>query len=480
MLRQVTTQYGEIKGLAANDPRITVFKGIPFAKAPVGPLRWKAPQPCEKWEGVKYAYEFGPISMQDTPGVGDGLYDREWHVDSEIPISEDSLYLNVWSGAKSKDDKLPVLVWYFGGAFQWGYTSEMEFNGERLARQGIIVVSVGYRLGAFGFLAHPELTAEDPEHPTNFGLLDQQAGLEWVYENISAFGGDPERITIAGQSAGGGSVLNLLSNPVNAKYVKGAAIFSGIIRNPFEEDPIIQPKPIERVSKNGEDFISYLGVSSIEEARGLDAFLIRDKYAAFAESHPRFTPCIDKKSLTDDPFTMLNEGRCIDVPIITGYTKDEFIVPFPEGDVKEIGEMLHPSVNFQYKIGEGDYVTMNVLLTENENDGKRPFVNMVENSVKTAYSAHKELVKSGRLKEKMYVYMFGPYIPGEDNPGAFHSCDLWFFFGNVHMCHRNYTGKHYDLSKRMSKYFADFVIKGKPDEEEYKNRPADGEITLFV
>lgn len=464
MLRQVTTKYGTIKGLAANDARITVFKGIPFAKPPVGELRWKAPLPCEKWDGTRTAYEFGPISMQDVPGVGDGLYDREWHVDSEIPISEDCLYLNIWSGTKSKDEKLPVLVWYFGGAFQWGYTSEMEFNGERLARQGVIVVSVGYRLGVFGFLAHPELSKEDPEHPSNFGLLDQQAGLEWVYENIADFGGDPERITIAGQSAGGGSVLNLISNPLNRKYVKGAAMFSGIIRHPFEKDPIIQPKPIEKVMKNGEDFLDYLGVSSIKEARGLEATAIRDAYWDFAEKdhHPRFTPCIDGKSVTNDPFDMLNEGRCLDIPIVTGFTGDEFFVPLPEGDEKEIKSKLHPAT----------------LLKKME-DGKI-YINIVENSVKTVYSAHQNLMKENKLKEQMYVYRFAPFIPGDDNPGAFHSCDLWFFFGNIHMCHRDYTGEHYDLSKRMSKYFTDFVKNGKPEEMSDPARLSDGAFSMFI
>ena len=123
--------------------------------------------------------------MQDTPGTGDGLYDREWHVDPMIPISEDCLYLNVWTGAKKAGEKQPVLVWYFGGGFQWGYTAEMEFDGERLARRGIVVVSVGYRRGAFGFLAHPEITAESPDTPGNFGLLDQQAGIKWVKRNLN-------------------------------------------------------------------------------------------------------------------------------------------------------------------------------------------------------------------------------------------------------------------------------------------------------
>ena len=144
MLRTVKVENGMLRGLPGADPRVTAFKGVPFAAAPVGKNRWRAPQPCADWEGVRDAFEFGPISMQDTPGTGDGLYDREWHVDPMIPISEDCLYLNVWTGAKKAGEKQPVLVWYFGGGFQWGYTAEMEFDGERLARRGIVVDSAGY------------------------------------------------------------------------------------------------------------------------------------------------------------------------------------------------------------------------------------------------------------------------------------------------------------------------------------------------
>lgn len=178
MNRIADTENGKVRGLPGADPRITVFRGIPFAAPPTGENRWRAPQPCRDWEGVREAYEFAPISIQDTPGLGSDIYCREWHVDPEIPMDEDCLYLNVWTGAGNPKEKLPVLVWFFGGGFQWGYPAEMEFDGERLARRGIIVVSVNYRLGALGFMAHPELTAEQPAAPTNFGCLDQQAGLK--------------------------------------------------------------------------------------------------------------------------------------------------------------------------------------------------------------------------------------------------------------------------------------------------------------
>ena len=161
MLRKTRVENGLVNGLPGNDPRVTVYRGIPFAEAPIGENRFRAPQPCKDWEEPLDAFEFGPISYQDTPGTGDGLYDREWHVDPEIAKSEDCLYLNIWTPAKSTDEKLPVLVWYYGGGFQWGYTAEMEFNGEALAKKGIVVVSIAYRLGCFGFLAHKEITKEN-------------------------------------------------------------------------------------------------------------------------------------------------------------------------------------------------------------------------------------------------------------------------------------------------------------------------------
>ena len=218
MIKIAKTENGLVRGIPAADPRIISFKGIPFAAPPVGENRWRAPQPASDWKGTRDCLEFAPIPMQSIPGLDqDNIYTREWNVDPEIPMSEDCLYLNVWTPAESTGDKLPVYVWYFGGALQWGNTAEMEFDGERLARRGIIVVTVSYRLNVFGFLAHPELRKEAPNAPANFGNLDQQYGLFWAKRNIEAFGGDPDNITIGGQSAGGGSVLTQLNCPANKR-----------------------------------------------------------------------------------------------------------------------------------------------------------------------------------------------------------------------------------------------------------------------
>ncbi|WP_342439602.1 carboxylesterase family protein [Paenibacillus sp. FSL L8-0436] len=205
----------------------------------------------QDWEGELKAYDFAPISMQ-VPTIIDvnNIYSREWSVDPDLPMDEDCLYLNVWTPAVCADEKLPVFVWYFGGGLQVGHTAEMEFDGERIARRGIVVVTVNYRLNAFGFLSHPEITAESPVAPANFGHLDQQSGTQWVKRNIAAFGGDPDQITIGGQSAGGGSVLSQLASPQNEGLFQRAVIMSGIFTPLYPNNPV---PPIERTLSQAEE-----------------------------------------------------------------------------------------------------------------------------------------------------------------------------------------------------------------------------------
>ncbi len=424
MKRTAETKYGKVKGLQGTDARITVYKGIPFAAPPVGNRRFRAPEPPEKWVGIEETYSFGPVSIQDTPGLGEDIYCREWHVDPDIPMDEDCLYLNIWTPAKTDDEKLPVLVWYFGGAYQWGYTAEMEFDGERLASRGIIVVSVNYRLGVFGFLSHPQITKENPEAPGNFGLLDQQAGLKWVYENISAFGGDPQKITIAGQSAGGNSVANQLAYPENFDMIHSAIIYSGIIRFPQTEREmdLFIPTDLSEAEKRGEDFFAYLGVKDLEEARKLPALTIRDKYAKYREDHPFFTNILDGKFCKENPYEAFIEGRTAPVPLLSGYTIDEFVI-----------------------------------------NG----VNMVKRSVQEVFDGKLENDDNAEL----FYYRFSSDIPGEDDPGCFHSCDLWFFFETLMKCRRPYKGHHYDLARQMCDYIANFVKNGDPNgTDTYGNR----------
>ncbi len=441
MIRTTVTENGKVKGLPADDPRVTVFKGIPFAAPPVGENRWRAPQPVDDWEGVRECYEFGPVSMQDQPGVSGDIYCREFHVDPDIPVSEDCLYLNIWTGAKDVSEKLPVLIWIYGGAFQWGYTAEMEFNGERLARHGIVVVSIAYRLGAFGFLAHKELTDEDEKHPTNFGLLDQKAAINWVYRNIASFGGDPDNITLGGQSAGGASVAYDIAEPDVARLIKKATVFSGFIRNRTFPDPIIQPRTISEMEENGRQFLEYLGCDSIKEARNIEATDLRDAYARYVNDHMRFVPSVDGRFIKEDAFELILDGGFPDIPILTGYTGNEFMETLPTSADSIENEL------------KADIICKG---------GIRRF-NVVQDSVRRVAAAHTE----HDMKAPMFVYKFEPSVPGPDDPGAFHSCDLWFFFETIQKCWRPYNGAHYALARRMCDYWCNFIKNGDPNGEGY-------------
>lgn len=454
MLRTVKTENGWVEGLPAADPRITAFKGIPFAAPPVGENRWRAPQPCEDWEGTLLAHQFAPISMQDTPGIGDNLYNREWHVDPQIPMDEDCLYLNVWTGAKSAEEKLPVVIWYFGGGLQWGYPSEMEFDGERVARRGVVVVSVNYRLNVFGFLAHPELTKKQPEAPTNFGSLDQQAGLRWVKRNIAAFGGDPDNVTIAGQSAGGGSVMSQLTSPGNRGQIQKAIVQSAMIRDPYCEGGIGKPEPLESAEKNGESFFEFLGVKTLDEARAIDAVTIRNRYGAYAQNHPRMFTVQDNVFCIGDPLDIYANDPGVRVPMMAGNTEDEF----PNFLHAESEEAFHQRTKELFLDKAGEFEAL--IAAEGTNQG--PAYGRVNGIACTVKAIFEQKTKLGTC-EPTYYYSFNADIPGWDNPGTFHSVELWFFFETLAKCWRPFVGHHYDLARQMCNYWSNFIKSGDPN-----------------
>src|SRR3984893_7274296 len=217
---QVRTEAGLVAGSKSADGKVVIFKGIPFAAPPVGELRWKEPQPVSPWKGVSKATEFGARCMQAL------IY--EDMVFRDAGPSEDCLYLNVWTPGVSAKTKLPVMVWIYGGGFQAGATSEPRQDGEHLAHKGVVIVSMNYRLGIFGFFSHPGLTAESAHHSSgNYGLMDQAATLEWVRKNIAAFGGDPHNVTIFGESAGSFSVSALMASPLSKGFIHTAIGESG-------------------------------------------------------------------------------------------------------------------------------------------------------------------------------------------------------------------------------------------------------------
>ncbi|WP_143309208.1 carboxylesterase/lipase family protein [Chitinophaga vietnamensis] len=299
----VKIEDGLVQG--TSEDGLTVYRGIPFASPPIGDLRWRAPQAVKKWDTVLQAKKFAPGPIQGwTPPSGK---------------SEDCLYLNIWSPAKSSNEQLPVLVWIHGGGFNGDATSDVNFSGEKLANKGVILVSIAYRVGQLGFLAHPELSAENSNHVSgNYGLLDMIAGLKWVQKNIAAFGGDPGKVSIFGESAGGVAVSMLCASPLAKGLFRGAISQSGGSFGP----PRITTFPGENLKKlhdaenAGEAHVRQAGFSSIAALRKLDA----DKLPPI---HGLAWPVIDGWVIPDDQYKLYEAGKYNDVAILIGYNSDE-------------------------------------------------------------------------------------------------------------------------------------------------------------
>ena len=290
----VKTDHGLVQG--TSEGGLTVYRGIPFAAPPVGDLRWRAPQPAAKWNGVRQATQFGPIPVQGDKG------------------SEDCLYLNVWTPAKSASDRLPVMVYIYGGGFAGGSTSDPWTSGEMLARKGVVFVSIAYRVGILGFLAHPELSAETTNHVSgNYGILDQIAGLQWVKRNIAAFGGDPNRVTIFGESAGAISVSMLCASPLAKGLFEGAISQSGGSFGPPR--PTTYPgENMKRRPDAERDGEAYAKGMSIAELRKIPATKLPGG---------RGWPIIDGWVIPDDQHKLYEAGKYNDVPVLIGYNSDE-------------------------------------------------------------------------------------------------------------------------------------------------------------
>lgn len=451
MLRETKTLQGRVRGLPAADPRISVYKGIPFAEPPVGELRFRAPRPPASRERVRDCFTFAPISMQQTPGMNpDAFYSKEWHVDPGVPMDEDCLYLNIWTPAKQADERLPVMVWIFGGGMVCGYTSEMEFDGERIARRGIVLVTVNYRLNSFGFLAHPELTAQAAgldEAACNFGLLDQRRAIQWVKDNIQFFGGDPRNMTIFGQSAGGRSVWAQLCSPMNEGLFQRAIVQSGGLTG-----AMANYRTLQQAEKDGEAFLAHLGAGSIGEARKLDAAFILQKTLDWKGAP--WNPVVDGQFMVRNPFESIWLGKQMDVALMVGNTVDEG--PGAScGNLEELKALAR-------RLWGDDYEKLSpVFQGQGTPDIRRlkalPAFNMFEVGRRFAaisWAKHK--------KQPAYLYRFNPPVPG-DEAGSFHSSELWFVFETLAKCWRPFVGAHYDLARQMCNYWTNFARTGDPN-----------------
>ncbi len=306
---RVKTANGILESTAAPKDGVRSFKGIPFGQPPVGDLRWREPQPVKNWKGVRNADEFGPRCMQRTSPGADYWFRSNG-------MSEDCLYLNVWTPAKSGNEKLPVLVYIFGGGFQNGDGSEPRYDGENMARKGMVAVSVNYRTNIFGFFVHPELTKESPHHAAgNYGLLDQVAALRWVQKNIAAFGGDPKRVTIAGESAGSISVSALMASPLSKDLMAGAIGESGAMISS------LPPQPLADAEQNGVKFGAAAGANTLAALRAMTAEQIQE--AVTKAQGFRFSTALDGYFLPKPLTAIFEAGEQAKVPLLAGSNTQE-------------------------------------------------------------------------------------------------------------------------------------------------------------
>jgi para-nitrobenzyl esterase len=309
----VKVEQGTLQG--AVEQGMTVYRGIPFAAPPVGDLRWRAPQPAAKWDGVRKADKFAPQCVQNTGPVRPG--------EVTPAMDEDCLYLNVWTPAKSESSRTPVLVWIYGGGFNGGATSIPTYSGEVLARKGVLLVSIAYRVGPLGFMAHPGLSAESPQHVSgNYGLLDMIAGLQWVQKNIAKFGGDPNKVTIFGESAGGIAVSMLCASPVARGLFQGAISESGGSFGHYRVagQPGENMRLLAEAERSGLTLAANAGVANIKELRSLPA----DKIMAATRGQRGMAwPIVDGYVIPDDQYRLYSTGKFNDTPILIGYNSDE-------------------------------------------------------------------------------------------------------------------------------------------------------------
>lgn len=414
----ITVSGGQVQGVNIDTSAVTVFKGIPYAAPPVGELRWRRPQPVEPWDTVLLADHFRAAAFQAAHRADDGNYGREFFWQGDPEFSEDCLYLNVWtptSAVGHPEAQLPVALWVHGGAYTGGWGFEPEMDGEAWAQQNVILVTINYRLGLFGFLNHPELSAEQNGISGNYGTYDQVAALQWVHDNIAQFGGNPNLITVLGQSAGGASIKNLVASPLSRHLISRAIIQSAGGVGPFIP---VEQKMQSLFDQEGLELMEAVGYTSLQQMRAADARELFDTVSAHLAKQPwgqglRFTPHADGVLLTEDFDASVYGSRIADVPYMVGYTANDI---FP-----------------------------------------------LEESVQN-FAA----VRDSLSQEPTYCYLFARALPGDSLPslqGAFHSSELWYEFGTLQRSWRPFTSADYDLSRQMVSYLCNFVKNGDPNGE---------------
>jgi len=447
---QIKIVNGIVEGVA-EPSGVRSFKGIPFAAPPVGELRWAAPQPAKNWEGVRKCDHFGPQGMQDL------IYSDM--VFRSMGKSEDCLYLNVWvpaGGTTGADPGLPVLVYFFGGGFIAGDGSEGRYDGESMATKGVIAITITYRLGVFGFLAHPELTKESPHHASgNYGLLDQAAALRWVQQNIKAFGGDPRRVTIAGESAGSFSVSAQMASPLSKALIAGAIGESGSLLG------IEPPVSLDKAEQTGVAFAKHCGAASLAELRAIPA----DKVLAAAKqfSGYRFPVTIDGYFLPKEPVAIFRAGEQAHVPLLVGWNSDEGNYKSITGNDPPTKENYEKGVRKLYGAAADSVLRLYAVSTDA--DVEQVGTDLASDRF-IAFSTWRwadAAAKTGGVP--VYRYLFERARP-EARParGAVHSAEIEYAMGNLSLNKvYSWTADDRAVSRLMQEYFANFIKRGDPN-----------------
>lgn len=442
---RIKIEGGYISGTRDSTGEVYIFKGIPFAAPPVGPLRWKVPQPVIPWEGVRKCDTFGPSPMQNKPAPF-SMWTSEFLIPVE-PISEDCLYLNVWTAAKTPAEKRPVLVWIYGGGFVSGGSAVPIYDGDAMAKKGIVFVSINYRVGIFGFFAHPELTKESGNNASgNYGLMDQLAALKWVRSNIAAFGGDPANVTIAGQSAGSMSVNCLVASPLAKGLFKRAIGESGAS---FTNGNM----SLQQAQDDGIKFAQALHVSSIEELRRIPAEDLLQKAQGMRG------PIIDGYVLTGFISDIFRQGKENKVDLLTGWNQDEGLL---FGPVKS-------AVDYRKEADEkydGDSKTFLAFYPgANDSEAARSQLDLSRDMI---FGVHNYMWANlqSRSGAAVYVYRFTRKVPATGEYvkyGAFHTGEVPYAYDNLKFVDRPWEETDYHLADVMSSYWANFVTSGNPN-----------------
>lgn len=447
---------GEVQGVVADG--VASFKGIPFAAPPLGDLRWKAPQPFKPWAGIKKADSFAPGCMQDS-----GLARM---MRAPTNFSEDCLYLNVWTSAKSKGEKLPVMVWIYGGGFAVGATNVPLYDGTKFAQKGVVLVSVAYRVGPFGFLAHPELSRESGKGSGTYGLQDMIAGLRWVKENIKQFGGDPSRVTIFGESAGGIAVSMLAASPPAKGLFHRVISESGGSFAPVRSDNEAgQNVPSLQLAESaGKSFLEGLGAKDIRAARALSSEQIQKLLSGGGLG--RFWPVADGDVLPGDQYELYQAGRFNDTPVLIGTNSDE-------GAMFVRGSVTPAALEQRIRAGFGPQADTILNAYPHATD-QEAFKSSKDIFRETAFAWHTwtwARLQWQKGKGKAYVYYFDHRTPATPD-GANHGSEISFVFQTQGVLGPPPQPGDATLSDLMNTLWINFAKSGDPNGAGLPNWPA--------